>query len=133
MNIQTETAINIFNDIYGYPKWQKETKDGQSYDEIIKLWDGELKGYTVQQIKTACYHIIKYRKNMTYPTLSHLLAELVDEEKEENKGDELQRVIKALESKTGTPTGLLAVQRTLWQLYQYRYQGYEPEKDEETK
>lgn len=132
MNIQTETAINIFNDIYGYPKWQRETKDGQSYDEIIKLWDGELKGYTVQQIKTACYHITKYRKNMAYPTLSHLLSELVDEEKEENKGDEIQRVIQELLNHQ-PPFCELAIQRTLWQIYKYRYNGYDPEKDEETK
>ena len=129
MNIQTETAIKIFNDIYGYPKWQKEAKDGQNYEEIIKLWDGELKDYTVQQVKTACYHIIKYRKNMTYPTISHLLAELVDEEKVDIKEHDAQRCLKNLLAHN-PPFSEKVIQWTMWKLYKFKYNGYEPEEEE---
>lgn len=130
MNIQTETAINIFNDIYGYPKWQNGTKEGQNYEEIIKLWDNELSPYTVEQIKTACYHIVKYKKNMTYPTISHMLAELVDEKIHTTEENEQQICLRAL-IKQDPPLPEKVIQRTMWRIYKMKYNGYNPEEDKE--
>jgi len=130
MRIQTQTAMNILTDIYGYPKWEKETKDGQSYDKIIELWDNELSEYTPEQIKTACYRLIKYRKAMTFPTISHLMSELVDEEKNYDDKNEQQRVLAELLNRQ-PPFDDLAIQRTMWSLYGMKYKGYEPELDKE--
>ena len=73
-----DIAFKILTDLYGYPKWDK---NGQSIDEIEKIWEEELNGYTDAQIKDACYKLFRYRKTMTFPTISQLMAMLYDEEK----------------------------------------------------
>jgi hypothetical protein len=128
MKIQTQTAMRILADIYGYPKWEKETKDGQSYDKIIELWDNELSEYTPEQIKIACYRLIKYRKVMTFPTISHLMSELVDEEKNYDDKNEQQRALAELLNRQ-PPFDDLAIQRTMWSLYGMKYKDYDPELD----
>ena len=133
MTPQFEEAMRIFTDIYGFPKWEKETKDGQSREAIVALWDRELKEYTVQDVKEACYRIIRYRKTMTFPTISHLMSELVENKKKEPTKDEvIQRTLQELLNHQ-PPFFELAIQRTMWSVFQYKYNGYEPEKDEETK
>jgi len=132
MTPQFEEAMRIFTDIYGYPKWEKEAKDGQSRDAIVSLWDRELREYTVQDVKEACYRLIRYRKTMTFPTISHLMSELIDKQKEMSKDDEIHMVLKALLN-AKPPCSELATQRTMWAIYQYKYNGYDPEKDQEEK
>ena len=128
MNIQTQTAMEILSDIYGYPKWDKEAKEGQSPEKIIELWDKELSGYTSDQVKQACYRLVKYRKAMTFPTISHLMSELVDEEHKIDAGDEAQRVLRELINHQ-PPFDEIAIQRTMWSLYGYSYNGYDNEKN----
>lgn len=76
--MKADIAINTFIELYGVPKWEKE---GQSIDEIKKIWEEELKDYSDEQIKIACYKLFRYRKTMTFPTISQLMAMLYDEEK----------------------------------------------------
>lgn len=131
MNIQTQTALKIFSDIYGNPKWLTNEKEGQNSDKIVEMWDSELKDYAIEQIKKACYSIVKYRRAMTFPTLSHIIAELYDVEKKVNPENECQRVLKCLiDHHDGSDHSLLAIQRTMWRIYQYSYLGYDVKKDE---
>lgn len=76
--MKADVAINTFVELYGFPKWEK---DGQSIEEIKRIWEEELKGYSDEQIKIACYKLFRYRKTMTFPTISQLIAMLYDEEK----------------------------------------------------
>lgn len=84
MNIQTEKALKIFMDIYGEPSWILNPKEDQKQDEIIKLWDEELSSYTIEQVKQVCYRVAKRKRSMTFPTINHIMSELVYEEKENN-------------------------------------------------
>lgn len=128
MSQQTETAMQIFSDVYGYPNWEVKTKDGQNVQEIIKIWENELKEYTPEQVKQACYRVVKYRKSQTFPTISHLMAELCDQEKNVEKNDEVRICLKEI-LKRNPPFDDLAVQRTMWRLYQFKYKDYDPEND----
>ena len=128
MNIQTQTAMNILSDIYGYPKWDKEAKEGQSPEKIIEVWDKELSGYTQDQVKQACYRLVKYRKAMTFPTISHMMSELVDEEHKIDTNDETQKALRELINHQ-PPFSDLAIQRTMWSLYGFKYLGYDPDND----
>lgn len=132
MNNQTDTAIKIFTDLYGLPKWLKDEKEGQDSEKMIELWDNELKDYTPEQVKVACYRVAKYKKSNTFPSLSHILAELVDEDKQENEGDECQKCLRALIKKE-PPFSDLAVQRTMWRLYKFKYKDYNPDEDTDNK
>lgn len=80
--MKADIAINTFIELYGVPHWEKE---GQSIDEIKKLWEKELNDYSEEQIKTACYKLFRFRKTMTFPTISQLMAMLYDEEKPTEK------------------------------------------------
>lgn len=125
---QTQTAINIFTDIYGHPKWKVNEKDGQSCEKIIEVWDKELKDYTEEQVKNACYHIIKFRRTMTFPTLSHILAELCDEEKTKDKKSESERALSALINHQ-PELSEITIQRTMWRIYGMKYNNYKPDED----
>jgi hypothetical protein len=82
MSENYRTAMRIFVDFYGQPNWETKTKEGQSPEEIRKIWIDELNGYAEYQVKEACYRMCKYRKVMTFPTISHVMAQLVDEKGE---------------------------------------------------
>lgn len=108
MSMQFDEAFKILSDVYGYPKWEINPKEGQSKDEIIRVWQDELRPYSVGQVKAACYRLIKYRKAMTFPTISHLMSELVDvkPEPEENTSDmamaeKIRRLADDMESRWG--------------------------------
>lgn len=73
-----ETTFNILVELYGKPNWGKE---GQSIEKIKRIWEDELSDYSDEQIKDACYRLFRYRKTMTFPTISQLMAMLYDEEK----------------------------------------------------
>ena len=73
-----EKAFEVLVDLYGMPNWQKE---GQSMEKIKGIWEEELKGYSDEQIKEACYRLFRYRKTMTFPTISQLMSMLYEEEK----------------------------------------------------
>lgn len=120
--------MNILSDIYGYPKWDKEAKEGQSPEKIIEVWDKELSGYTQDQVKQACYRLVKYRKAMTFPTISHMMSELVDEEHKIDTNDETQKALRELINHQ-PPFSDLAIQRTMWSLYGFKYLGYDPDND----
>lgn len=87
MNIQFETAYNIFKDFYGEPKWMVDPKEGQNPDVIIEQWCNELAPYSVEQIRQACSWLTRKRRVMTFPMLDSLLAELSDKTPE-RKSDE---------------------------------------------
>lgn len=129
---QTQEAIRIFTELYGEAKWMKEEKDGQDANKMLELWDNELKTYTTEQVKIACYRVAKYKKSNTFPSLSHILAELVDEDKQENEGDECQKCLRSL-IKREPPFSDLAVQRTMWRLYKFKYKDYNPDEDTDNK
>jgi hypothetical protein len=128
MNEQSRTAFNIFTDFYGEPKWMKEPKDGQNPETIIQQWSDELKGYTIDQIRQACAWITRKRRVMTFPTLDVLLCELSDKEKTSNPDNEVQSCLKTL---IGEGFSDLAIQRTMWKTYGFKYKDYQPEKDME--
>jgi len=133
MSQQYEVAVKIFSDIYGYPKWETKTKEGQNIQEIIKLWDAELCHYSVEQVRDACYRIVKYRKAQTFPTLSHILAELVEEKKTDEYTIEVGNVKAAQKMYAYLIThgngNKIASQRTIWKIYQVEVDGYNHETD----
>lgn len=130
MSKQTEIAMKIFSDVYGYPNWEVKAKEGQNALEIIKIWEDELKDYDPEQVKQACYRVIKYRKAQTFPTISHLMAELCDQEKNLDTKDDVQRCLRAILNHQ-PPFDDLVIQRTMWKLYQFKYKGYNPEQDKQ--
>lgn len=79
-----EVAFKRLSDLYGEPHWERE---GQDFREIQKIWESELDGYSEEQIKEACYKLFRYRKAMTFPTISHLMTMLYDEEKQTQKSE----------------------------------------------
>lgn len=81
MSVQFEEAFNRFVDVYGLPVWEEKPKSGQSREEIVRMWENELRGFTVEQVRSACYRVIRFKKNMSFPTISHLMAQLVDEQR----------------------------------------------------
>ena len=80
MSLQFEVAFSTLVDFYGEPKWEENPKVGQSREQIIKIWESELKDYSESQVREACYKLFRFRKAMTFPTISHLKAMLFDEE-----------------------------------------------------
>lgn len=133
MNEQFKTAMGVLSDIYGYPQWETNTKDGQNADEIAKLWSKELSQYTPEQVKSACYRVIKFRKSMTFPTISHIMAELVDEKKKDEYSLDIGNVKEAQKMYAylinNSTVDKLASQRTIWNLYQVEVDGYKHEED----
>ncbi len=98
-NIQTLTVLTIFIEIYGYPKWLTSPKSGQNIKEIISRWNTELDGYSIEQVKEAAYKVVRFKKSMSYPTVSHMLVYLYDVDKEANLNEELAE----LQRKLSTP------------------------------
>lgn len=133
MSNQTEVAMKIFSDVYGYPNWEVKAKEGQNALEIMKIWEEELRQYTPEQVKLACYRVVKYRKAQSFPTISHLMAELVDEEKKEDCSIQVGNVKEAKKMYsyiiTHGNSSKLASQRTIWNLYQVEVDGYNHETD----
>ncbi|GHU01637.1 hypothetical protein FACS1894186_4720 [Alphaproteobacteria bacterium] len=83
MSLQSDIAISTLSDLYGDAPWLNKPKTGQNSDKIMAEWDEALASYSAAQVKTACLKLHKWRKTRVFPTLSHLLSELVDEEPEE--------------------------------------------------
>ena len=81
-NLQTQTAIDTLSELYGKPSWLKTPKQGQNLEKVFAEWDAELKKYSEEQIKVVCRKMYKYRRTATFPSLAHILAELVDVEPE---------------------------------------------------
>lgn len=77
-NIQTQTAIDTLSELYGKPSWLKTPKQGLNLEKVFAEWDAELKKYSEDQIKVVCRKMYKYRRTATFPSLAHILAELVD-------------------------------------------------------
>lgn len=77
-NIQTQTAIDTLSELYGKPSWLKTPKQGLNLEKVFAEWDAELKKYSEEQIKVVCRKMYKYRRTATFPSLAHILAELVD-------------------------------------------------------
>lgn len=134
MNIQFETAYNIFKDFYGEPKWMIDPKEGQNPDVIIEQWCNELQPYSVEQIRQACSWLTRKRRVMTFPMLDSLLAELSDKEpvqkKEINKGEEALMCYNHMlknASSCNPPVSKLAAQRVIWNIYGLSMDGYVPE------
>ena len=128
MNEQFNAAFAIFTDFYGEPKWNTDPKSGQSPAKIIEKWCEELKGYTIEQIRQACAWVTRKRRVMTFPTLDVLLCELSDKEKQVDKNSETQRCLRELLNHE-PPFYDLAIQRTMWRLYRFKYKDYNPETD----
>ena len=128
MNIQFETAFQIFTDIYGMPNWEVKPKEGQDRDEIIRSWCEALKPYTVAEVKTAAYKVVKFGKVRSFPTLSHILSELdtFHREQEGSVTDEADRCFLYLLSH-GIET--IDACRTIYDLYGVKKGGYEPKND----
>ena len=80
MSSQFDVAFSTLVDFYGEPKWEENPKVGQSKEQIIKIWEAELKDYSDSQVREACYKLFRFRKAMTFQTISHLKAMLFDEE-----------------------------------------------------
>ena len=134
MNIQFETAYNIFKDFYGEPKWMIDPKEGQNPDVIIDQWCKELAPYSVEQIRQACSWLTRKRRVMSFPMLDSLLAELSDKEpeaaKENSKGHEAlfcYNYILEHANESNPPISKLAAQRTIWNIYGVPMDGYIPE------
>lgn len=131
MSMQYEIAFKIFSDVYGYPTWETKTKEGQNAQEIIKIWEEELKKYKPEQVKQACYRVVKYRKAQTFPTISHLMAELCEEEKVVDEKDEMKKTLKTL-LEHNPPFCENVIQKVMWDMYNFSYNGYNPEQFNKT-
>lgn len=81
-SLQTETAIETLSDLFGKPKWELNPPEGFNRDVFLSGWDEELRKYSETQVKKACLRYGKYAKTRTFPTLMHIMAQLVDEEPE---------------------------------------------------
>ena len=128
MNDQARTALNVFTDFYGEPKWMREPKDGQNPESIIDLWCSELKDYTIEQIRQACAWITRKRRVMTFPTLDVLLCELSDKEKVVDEKSESQLVLEELLNHQ-PPFDEDVIQRVMWMSYRIKYKDYDPNSD----
>lgn len=99
MTLQFETAFDFFVDIYGFPSWEDNLKPGQSKEKIIAIWEKELFGYSCQQIKEACMRVVKYKKSMTFPTISLLMTELYNEKKEAAEEERRKKILEDAENR----------------------------------
>ncbi len=95
-NEQTKAALDIFIDIYGFPAWETNPKEGQSKSQIIHVWNEALQGYSVEQIEEAAFHIVRSQKSMRFPTISHLRSYLFDKEKEGRLKEQLAEIQRKL-------------------------------------
>ena len=125
MNIQFETAFDILSNYYGLPNWEVKPKEGKSREEIVKLWCDELKGYTVNQVKEACYWLTRKKKTMTFPSINVLMNELFNSKKEADPNEEALRVYGICLEKYSQ----LASQRAVYDVYGVCIQGYDPKND----
>lgn len=131
MSVQFEEAFNRFVDVYGLPAWEEKPKSGQSREEIVRMWETELKPFTVEQVRQACYRVIRFKKNMSFPTISHLMAQLVDEQTEADKSPDA--ALKAYHELMQYPhprltaaQNELAVLRTIYRVYGACLNGFDP-------
>lgn len=79
-NEQFQTAFDILTAYYGLPAWELKPKEGQSREEIIRIWCDELQVYSVEQVRAACAWLTRRKKTMIFPTLNLLLCELIGQE-----------------------------------------------------
>ena len=98
-NLQTSTALKIFVDFYGFPSWENNPKEGQNRNEIIKLWNETLKGYSEHQIEEAAFNIVRNQRTMKFPTISHMRAQLFDK----SKDAEIQQQLAELKRRLAEP------------------------------
>ena len=124
MNIQTETAIKIFTDLYGEPIWINNPKENQEPAKIIKLWDEELSGYTVEQVKQACYKVAKRKRSMTFPTINHIMVELAYEEKENQQDIGTSEATISLLKRNGYSDEV--IDRVVFRLHNIHYKQEKP-------
>jgi len=126
VNEQAQTAINIFTDYYGTPKWLDNPKVGQKPEEIMGVWSQELKGYTTGQIREACNWIVRRRRVMTFPSIDTLLCELSDREKQKDTLTP-EEAIKSdlnfwLNTKFADNDDFIG--KMMWEKHHYNYKGY---------
>lgn len=131
MSVQFEEAFNRFVDVYGLPAWEEKPKSGQSREEIVRMWEDELKRFTVEQVRSACYRVIRFKKNMSFPTISHLMAQLVDEPVAEDKSSsaawKAYHDLKQFPCPRLTPEqNEMAVLRTIYRVYGVCLNGFDP-------
>jgi len=138
MNVQFETAYNIFKDFYGEPKWSKDPNDGQRPDVIIKQWSDALAPYSVEQVRQACSWLTRKRRVMSFPMLDTLLAELSDKETESKKERSAQEeamfcynYILTTPTESGIMCSKLAARRAIYNIYGICLDGYDPNYKEE--
>ncbi len=81
MSRQFDEALSRLAEVYGMPNWMNNPKDGQDTDAVRKVWEVELSPYSPEQVKEACYRVIRWRKAQNFPAISELMGYLVDEEK----------------------------------------------------
>ena len=98
-NLQTSTALKIFVDFYGFPSWENNPKEGQNRNQIIKLWNESLEGYSEHQIEEAAFNIVRNQRSMKFPTISHMRAQLFDK----SKDAEIQQRLAELEKLRSEP------------------------------
>ncbi len=128
MNMQFEAVFGIFSDIYGMPNWETKPKEGQDRDEIIRRWSEALKPYTVEQVKTAAYKVVKFGKVRTFPTISHVLSELDNMQAEQQiTSDEEADKCYVYLLNHGVEQDQAS--RTIYDLYGVKKGGFEPIKD----
>ena len=63
-------------------------KDGQTPEEIKRIWASELENISDEQLKKAVRVLIRSKKSMTFPTLAHIkevLSSIPPEETEEKR------------------------------------------------
>ena len=130
-NIQFETAFDILSNYYGLPNWEVKPKEGQSRDEIVKVWCDELKGYTVDQVKEACYWLTRKKKTMTFPSINVLMNELFSAKKENNPNEEAGRVYRMIRERQNYDEKYkICAQRAVYDVCGVCMEGYDPKTDE---
>ena len=72
----SENVIDVLSELYGKPQWLINPKDHQDSVVIVNKWVSELGDYAVEDLKMACNNLFRYKKCVTFPTLSHVLSML---------------------------------------------------------
>lgn len=135
MNKQTKTAIDTLLRIYNKPDWYGTYQQNQK----ILEWDNVLKNYSEEQVRLACLHYAKYRKDSKFPSITCLEAELVDVSYDNggssNRSEQANRMYAYLlqhANECNPPASELAIKRTIWNMYNISVDGYNPMKDTTT-
>lgn len=73
-----KSMIKVLSDLYGAPQWLTKPKDGQEAETVFNEWVDEFGDYDEYDLKQACRRHYRWNKGKTFPTISHIAAQLTE-------------------------------------------------------